>query len=78
MMTLGFMRFKQARLTEIFQNLKGTNNMPNFVVTFEVLGRTTITVEAKDWEEAETKATKEVTYDDFVLGDIELIDTEEE
>ena len=52
--------------------------MPNFVVTFEVSGRTTITVEAKDWEEAETKAIEQVTYDNFVLGDIEVIDTEEE
>lgn len=52
--------------------------MPNFVVTFMVTGRTTITVEAKDWEEAETKAMEQVTYDDFVLGDIELIDSEEE
>jgi hypothetical protein len=52
--------------------------MPNFVVTFEVSGRTTISVEAENLEEAKTKAIEKVTYDDFVLGDIELIDTEEE
>ena len=52
--------------------------MPNFVVTFVVVGRTTIEVDAKDWEEAETKAMEKVTYDDFVLGEIELVDVEEE
>lgn len=52
--------------------------MPNFAVTFQVTGKTVISVEAKDWEEAETKALEQVTYDDFVLGDIELIDSEEE
>jgi hypothetical protein len=52
--------------------------MPNFVVTFEVRGRTTISVEAEDWEEAETKATEQVTYDDFELSDIELTDVDEE
>jgi len=52
--------------------------MPNFVVTFEVRGRTKISVEAKDWEEAEMKATEQVSYDDFDLNDIDLIDCEEE
>ena len=52
--------------------------MPNFVVTFAVVGRTTIEVEAKDWEEAETIARDKINYDDFELGDIELIDVEED
>ena len=56
--------------------------MPNFVVTFAVVGRKQIEVEAKDWEEAETIARDKITFDDFEFGiefgDIELVDIEED
>lgn len=52
--------------------------MPNFVVTIQATGRAEIIVEAKDWEEAESKALEQISYNDFDGANFEVVDCEQD